>query len=120
MTIWLVLSGVLLSIAASSGAYIYGLGVGEAKVLSRQSSQDALIREVIDASSQAAASEIAKIKVRHVTIKQQLQKELQERTIYKDCRTGSDAVRLFNSTIPSETAASQPSSGSSLPSAGAD
>lgn len=115
MSPWLLLAGLLLSVATGGGAYIYGLGVGEAKVLARQSSQDALIREVIDASSQAAASEIAKIKVRHVTVNQQLQKEIQERTIYAECHTGPDVVRLFNSTAPPSAAASESTDSRSMP-----
>jgi len=115
MSLWIILGALLLSLASSGGAYIYGLGVGEAKMLARQSAQDTLIREVIDASTQAAAAEIAKIKVRHVTVNQQLQKEIQERTIYTECHTGPSVVSLFNSIAPPSASASEPTDSRSLP-----
>lgn len=104
----------LVALSGAVGAYFYGIHVGtnEEKV-HRQDIED-VKREVIAASADAAASAIAKIEVKNTTIRQTLEKEVRENTVYRDCRSGMSAVQLLNAT-PGIAASGVTASRSELP-----
>ncbi len=102
--------------AAGAGWWAYGAG-RNAEVATR-SREDQAAARAADAAASAAAAAIARIEVKHITVRQQLEQEVRTREVYRDCRTGPDAVRLFNSTLPG-AAASTPGDGS-LPAADPD
>lgn len=55
--------------------------------------------QVIAKAQEGAAKAIAEIKVKNVTIRQPLEREVRENTIYTDCRNSADAMRLLNATL---------------------
>jgi hypothetical protein len=82
--------------ASVAGAGYWAYGAGQNKCIAEQA-RDAAVAQI---ASEAAAEAISKIEVKHTTVRQTLEKEIHERTVFRDCRSGPDAVRLFNSAIP--------------------
>jgi hypothetical protein len=86
----------------------WGGSVGYAYIHGRQSGQDACIAESVrdeavaaiasEAAASAAAQAISRIEVRNVTVNKALEREVQTREVFRECRSGADAVRLLNST----------------------
>lgn len=97
---WLLLAIVIgwgASVAAAGWA---AYGAGQDKCIAEQA-RDAIVAQIAaDAAGEATAKAISKIEVRNVTIQQKLQREVIERQVFRDCRSGDDARLLFNSAIP--------------------
>lgn len=60
-----------------------------------EQARDAAVAQI---ASEAAAEAISKIEIKNTTIRQTLEKEIHEKTVFRDCRSGDDARRLLNST----------------------
>lgn len=116
MNPWLLLAIVLGWGASVGGAFFYGEGVGEAREKAGQADREALVREVRDAGQKGAADAIAKLKPRNVTIRQELEREIQTNTVYRDCRVPPGGVRLANEAL---TGRAEPAGGGELPRADA-
>jgi hypothetical protein len=101
--------------AAIGGAYWAGHTAGVDSQAARQQRDSDLVAQAGDAAASAAAAAINKIEVRHVTVRQQLEREVVERAVFRDCRSGPDVVRLFNSTNPAAAAASAPAGDGGMP-----
>lgn len=82
--------------ASLAGAGWWAYGAGQDKCIAEQA-RDAAVAQI---ASEAAAEAISKIEVKHTTVRQTLEKEIHEKTVFRDCRSGDDARRLFNSAIP--------------------
>lgn len=80
-----------------------GYGQGRDSEIADQSRVTQAVAAAGAEAASAAASKIADIKVTHTTVRQTLEKEVHEKPVFVDCRSGPDAVRLFNSTIPAPT-----------------
>lgn len=108
MNAYALLVGVLLWGASTVGAFLYGRSTGIDTCQAQQAREEAFGRIAAEHAAAAAASAIANIEVKQVTIRQQLQKEIVEKAVFKDCRSGPDAVRLLNDAIkaPSDAASS--------------
>ena len=91
----------LLWVASIAAAGWWAYGAGRDSELATQAREDRASLVASEAAASAAAAAINKIEVRHVTVNQALQREVIDRPVYRDCRSGPDAVSLFNSTIPS-------------------
>lgn len=100
------LAGVLLLVGLTGGAYWQGRQDGGNACIAEQARDVEVAVIAGEAAASATAAAISKIEVRNVTITQQLQREVIERQVFRDCRSGDDARRLFNSAIPG--AAEQP------------
>lgn len=90
------LLGMAFSFAAGTW---YGTGLGEDREFAKRTREDAIVTQVRDTAQAAAADAIAKIKPRNVTIQQEIQREIQTRTEYRDCRHGPDGLRLINEAL---------------------
>lgn len=109
----LALLGMSLSFAAGTW---YGTGLGEDREFAKRAREDDIVTRIGDAAQLAAAGEIAKIKPRNVTIRQELQREIETRTEYRDCRHSPDGLRLVNEAL---TGRPQSAGGNQLPRADA-
>ena len=91
-----VLLGIAIALAGSHfAAYRHGVTVTEgAYAMAAQEGQKAR-----DDALQAAAKEIAKIDVKNVTIRQNLEKEVHEKTVYRDCLNTADSMQLINAAL---------------------
>lgn len=86
-----------------AGVGFIGYGLGQDAEIADQSR---VVTAVAAAGAQAAteaASAISRLKVKHTTVTNKLEKEIHEKPVFVDCRSGSAAVELFNSTIPADT-----------------
>ncbi len=111
----ILVAGVLwgLSVGAS---YFYGVEVGDDRKTAELARQDEVRRETRELAQQGAADAISKLEVKHVTIRQQLEREVREKPVFVDCRSGPDSLRLFNAGIPGHRPA-EPAGGGQLPAA---
>jgi hypothetical protein len=65
----------------------------------RYEAQRAAVEESISEALTATAKELAKIEVKNVTIRQQMETKVIERTIYHECKHEPDGVRLINEAL---------------------
>lgn len=91
-------------------AYDYGTS----STIAAQKKQEDLIREAGEAAQRGAAEAIAKIKPRNTTIQQEVRREIETNTVYRDCRITPDGMRLANEALTGRT---QPPGGGKLPGA---
>lgn len=94
--------GILLWVGSVGAGIWWGQSIGQDKCLAEQA-RDAAVAQI---AADTAAEAISKIEVKNTTIRQTLEKEIHEKTVFRDCRSGPSAVSLLNST---EGVAAQPS-----------
>lgn len=95
MNPWMLLGLAVAFLSALFGAYRHGVATTEGKyALVAQESQKAR-----DEALQAAAKEIAKIDVKNVTIRQNLEKEVHEKLVYTECRNSDAGMQLINAAL---------------------
>lgn len=119
MTPWTILTAVLLWAAslAATGAWFFE--AGQDSELATQAKVDKARQETRALAADAAASAIASIEVRNVTITQKLQREIQTREVFRDCRSGPNAVELLNGSPGIAQPGPGAPGGGELPAAGA-
>ena len=112
MSPWAVVGAAGLLLAA------YGAGRWDGARLERESQQRAeeTARRATEAALAATAEAISKITVKHQTIRQEVQREIVEKPVYRDCRADPGVLQLYNA---AKTGAEpEPVGGSELPGAG--
>jgi hypothetical protein len=107
MNPYLLLAGLIAFAAAVGGAYWQGRQDGADHCIAEQVRDEAVAAIAGDAAASAAAKAISQLEVKHVTVRQTLEREVLTKEVFRDCRSGPDAVRLFNATLPG---ADQPAS----------
>lgn len=114
----LVAGGLWLASVVAAGWWAYG--AGKNAELATQAREDRAAAVATEAAARAAASAISKIEVKHVTLRQQLEREVQTREVFRECRSGPAAVGMLNASpgIAAASAASSPGGGQ-LPGIGA-
>jgi outer membrane receptor protein involved in Fe transport len=60
--------------------------------------EEKLVQVTKDAALSATAEVLSKVELRNVTINKALEREVITREVFRDCRSGSTAVQLLNST----------------------
>lgn len=100
-----------------AGASYWAYGAGQDKEIAAQARESKASIQAAEIAARVSAEAIAKIEVRNVTVRQALEREVVTRDVYRDCRSGPDAIRLLNSTPGIATPAAQPASGGELPKA---
>lgn len=81
------------------GMYIWGRHDGKAIEAGRQMQNAELIRQVEAAAQRAAASEIAKIEIKNVTIKQKAETVTREVPVYRECTHDALGMQLVNEAL---------------------
>lgn len=92
------------------GRTIYKAGYNAAVV--EQKTDEQLIQAAATAAQSAAAQAISNIQVKHVTIRQKLEKELTRDVVYRDCVASPRVLELSNEAI---TGRPDPATNSVLP-----
>lgn len=119
MNLYALLAAGLLWAASAASAYFYGVNVGDDHATAAVAREERIGRVAAAAATSAAASAISGIEVRNVTIQNKLQREVLTREVFRDCRSGDDAVRLLNAGTAIAAAAASASGGGKLPVPGA-
>lgn len=92
-----------IAVAVSAGVWkVYDAGYesGKAHCEARAAATEEIVAESRAAMVEAAASAIASIKVRHTTVRQEIEREIiTNPSRFTDCGSGAAAVELFNSTL---------------------
>lgn len=94
---------ILTVLGALGGGFFWGYGLGQDVEIANQSRITSAVAAAGAEAASEAASAISKLKVKHTTVTNKLEKEIHEKPVFVDCRSGSAAVELFNSTIPADT-----------------
>lgn len=105
----------LLALAAAGGAYWQGRQDGGAAAQAKVARDEDLVRKAGEAGADGAARAIARLQVRHTTIRQETEREIQVRTEYRDCRHGAEQLQRLNSALSGAPAASGPAGAGGLP-----
>jgi uncharacterized protein HemX len=92
--------------ASALGSGWWAYGAGRDAEIATQAREAKASQASRDAALQAAAKAIARIEVKNVTIRQPLETIVRTEQVFRDCRSGPDAVRLLNSTPGIAAAAS--------------
>lgn len=114
----LLVAGLLWGLSVG-GSYLYGVDMGIDRKTAEQAREDEVRRQTREDAQQGAAEAIGKLEIKHVTIRQQLEREVREKTVFAACRSGPDSVRLFNAGIPGHQHSAEPAGGGQLPAADA-
>ena len=102
----------LLVLAVSTaGAYMQGRSDGKAVCASQVARDHAVAYIAGDAAASAAAAQIARIKVQHMTIRQEVEREVRERVVYSDCSHSAEQLQRINAAITGSAAAASAAAG---------
>lgn len=97
--------GTLLAVLLAAGTgYLKGRHDVKLETTASNAKEAALINEAVSKIDSAVAQRISSIEVRHVTIRQELQKEVVERPVYHDCLNTPAGLSLINSAITGQPA----------------
>lgn len=107
MNPYIILAAVLAVIGAFGGGYWWGASAKENAILAEQKREDDLIAKM----QGTVADSISKMTVKHVTIRQQVDHEIIEKPVYRDCMHTDDGLRLVNSALSN----TEPAGPSELP-----
>lgn len=109
--------GGLVAIAvAVGGAYLQGRSDGQDVCQAAEARDTHVARVATDAAASAAAGAIAQIKVQHTTIRQAVEREIRENTVYRDCSHSPEQLQRINAAITAGNAPEpEPAGGGKLP-----
>lgn len=89
-----VLAGVLVAVI---GAFGFGMRVGRLNEVASKARLEQTLAEIERRTQDAVAKQIAGIEIKHLTIQGRVHEILRTETVYRDCVTGDDVVRLLDS-----------------------
>jgi phosphoribosylaminoimidazole-succinocarboxamide synthase len=90
---------IIACLVASIGAGAGGFKLGADHEVAAQAREQSHIAEAVDAANNASAQAIAKIKVINQTIQNEVQREVQNNIVYRDCKHSPDGMRLLNQAL---------------------
>lgn len=93
-------------------SFFYGQHVGKAEQVASEVKQDTLVSAVKDAALTSAAQAIAGIRITQTTIKQEVEHDIREVPVYRDCVNTPDVERLLDAARANRPVAEPVSSGS--------
>ena len=90
----------LLAVAVAWAASCwYCIGLGEDREIARQAREYSVEDRATRAANKAAAEAIAKIKVEHTTITNEVQREIREKPVYRDCLHSPEQLQRINDAL---------------------
>lgn len=119
MNPYAIAAGLVLWAASVLGAGWWAYGAGKDAELATQAREDRAAQVARDAATSAAAAAISRIEVKNVTVRQPLETIVRTEQVFRDCRSGPDAVRLLNATPGVAAPAASAAGDGQLPGTGA-
>ena len=103
-----ILCALVLAGALAFGAYVQGRKDGRNACLAAEA-RDEKVAQIAGAAAAASAAEaISQIEVKHVTIRQQLETQVREIPVFRDCHAPADSVRKLNAALTGADEAAAP------------
>lgn len=90
---------ILFCLVFAAGIFVSGVSVGKRWEEGRNAVEKQHITEAVEAANLEAAKAIAAIKVRHTTVQNEVRREIETNTVYRDCLLPDSGVRLINQAI---------------------
>jgi len=109
MSPYLIIACLLAVIGAGAGGFKLGVDHEQAS----QAREDQHIAQAVDAANAASAQAIASLKIVHKNISNEVRREVETNTIYRDCVVPANGVQLANQAL----AGTKPADSSKLPKA---
>lgn len=103
------------AVATVGGAYLYGRQAGKDACAAAVAREEHVAQVATAAAASAAAGAIARLRVQHVTIRQEAEREIQTRVEYRDCRHSPEQLQRLNAALTGTRA--EPAGGDELPAA---
>lgn len=85
--------------AGVAGIYMQGKKAGKAEVEATDARERQIAQAATDAALKVTAEAIGKIRVRNTTIQSEVQREISERVVYRDCQHSPEQLRRINEAI---------------------
>lgn len=104
---------------AGGGLYLEGKKAGRNEQIAKQATIDQVAAEFERKVAAVTANAISRIEVKNVTVRQQLEREVLTREVFRDCRSGPAAVGLLNGSPGVAAEPAEPAGGSVVPAAAA-
>lgn len=117
--LYAIAGGAVVVCALIIASFFYGQHVGKAEQIAGEAKQDAIVSAVKDAALTSAADAIAKIRITQTTIKQEVEHEIREVAVYRDCVNTPNVERLLDA-ARANRAVPEPVSDSRVPGPQAD
>jgi len=89
---------------AGGGLYLEGKKAGRNEVRAQVATNAEIARDAAETAAQIAADAISKIKVQNRTVYQEVQREVLERPVYRECEHSPDVLRRINAALTGESA----------------
>lgn len=93
------LIGALSVAILTGGAYIKGRQDGNAIARADQAEVLELARKVRDDAQRGAAEAIARIEIKHTTVRAAVEREIHEKLVYRECQHSADQLQRINAAI---------------------
>jgi preprotein translocase subunit SecF len=87
------------ALLAFMGAGFCGFKLGVDHQKTNEIDKVQLVAEAVDAANNASAAAIANIKVKNITLTNEVQHEVRTNTIYADCKLPDNGLRLVNAAL---------------------
>jgi len=108
---WVIVWALVAMILSITGGYLWGSSATTDSIEAQQARDAKVVAMVQEASQQGAATAIAGIEVKNVTIRQQVERETRTVTDYSNCHHSDDGLLNVNAALTN----SEPPSGGELP-----
>lgn len=99
MNLALILVAIIAFGGATAGAYMQGRQDGADKERAENSREVDIAAQASEAAASAAATAISRIKVQNRTIQNEVQREISERVVYRDCVHSPDQLQRINAAL---------------------
>jgi len=109
MNPYIIIACLLAVIGSGAGGFKLGIDHEQAS----QAREDQHIAQAVDAANAASAQAIASLKIVHKNISNEVRREVETNTIYRDCVLPANGVQLANQAL----AGTKPADSSKLPKA---
>ena len=89
-------------LASIAGAFWLGQDWKAEKLENQKLREESLFNLGVKAAQKATAEEIGKIEVRNVTIRQETEREIVEKPVYRDCQHTDEFMSVINEAVTGE------------------
>ena len=98
---WAIIAAAAAVIAAGAA----GFRLGSDHEIAARAREKEHITQAVDAANAASAKAIAQLKPKYTTIQNQLEKQIETHTVYRDCRLDAVGLQLVNQALSHANAA---------------